>query len=101
MLFAPLLLSLSLAADPTPFPLWPDKIPGPVSREAKNVPTLTVYPADAAKANGCGVVVCPGGGYSSRAIGHEGTQIAEWLNQRGIAAFILKYRTVNESKIDA
>jgi len=46
------------------------------------------------------VVVCPGGGYSGRATGHEGDQILVWLNDRGITAFILKYRTVGESKID-
>lgn len=40
------------------------------------------------------MVVCPGGGYSGRATGHEGVQIAEWLNGRGVHAFILKYRTV-------
>jgi acetyl esterase/lipase len=46
------------------------------------------------------VVVCPGGGYSGRATDHEGKQIADWLNARGVHAFILKYRTVGESKID-
>jgi acetyl esterase/lipase len=99
MMFAPLLLSLSLAADPTTFDLWPDKIPGPVSSDSKNVPTLTVHPADPAKANGCAVVVCPGGGYAMRATGHEGKDIVAWLNERGVTAFVLKYRTVGESKI--
>lgn len=51
------------------------------------------------KATGAAVVVCPGGGYSGRAVGHEGRDIAEWLNARGVAAFVLKYRTANESKI--
>jgi acetyl esterase/lipase len=97
-----LLLSFGLAADPavTTFPLWPDKIPGPFSKDPKNVPTLSAFPADPAKANGCAVVVCPGGGYSGRAIDHEGKQIVAWLNERGIAVFVLKYRTVGESKID-
>ena len=61
MMFAPLLLSLSLAADPTTFNLWADKTPGPVSSDPKNVPNLTVNPVAADKANGCAVVVCPGG----------------------------------------
>jgi acetyl esterase/lipase len=95
----PLLCALMIGADSTTVNLWGDKIPGPVSKDPKNVPTLTIYLADKDKANGCAVVVCPGGGYSDRA-GHEGKPIAEWLNARGVHAFILKYRTVNESKID-
>jgi acetyl esterase/lipase len=101
MFFAPLLLSLSLGAEPnTPVPLWSEKIPGPVSKDPKNVPTLAFFPASKDTANGCAVVVCPGGGYSGRAADHEGKQIVAWLNQRGIAAFLLKYRTTGESKID-
>ncbi len=42
--------------------------------------------------NGAAVVICPGGGYRILAIDHEGYQIAEWLNNLGIAAFVLKYR---------
>ena len=71
--------------------------PGPTSKDPKNVPTLTIRLA--AKPNGTAVVICPGGGYSGRATDHEGKQIADWLNARGVHAFILKYRTVNESKI--
>ncbi len=99
----PLLCTLLIGADPGPstINLWGDKIPGPVSKEANNVPTLTIYLAPRETANGCAVVVCPGGGYSGRATGHEGKDIAEWLNKRGIHAFILKYRTVGESKIAA
>lgn len=94
------LLSFLLAqAAPSTIPLWSEKIPGPVSGDAANIPTLTIHLPAADKANGTAVVVCPGGGYSGRAIGHEGKDIAEWLTSRGAAAFILKYRTVNESKI--
>ena len=83
MFFAPLVLSLSLAADPavTTFSIWPDKIPGPVSRDPKNVPTLTVYPVDPSKANGCAVVVCPAGAYSCRATAKADRA---GLNDRGI-----------------
>lgn len=93
--------TLLLTADPAPVNLWGDKIPGPVSSEAANVPTLTFHVPPAESANGCAVVVCPGGGYSGRATDHEGQQIADWLNKRGAHAIILKYRTVNESKIAA
>ncbi|WP_112181091.1 alpha/beta hydrolase [Paraliobacillus zengyii] len=37
------------------------------------------------------IIVCPGGGYTHRAE-HEGTPIAEWLNEIGIAAVVLHYR---------
>ncbi len=97
MLSTPLLLAVLIGAAPKELPLWADKIPGPVSKDPKNVPTLTIRLAD--KPNGAAVVVCPGGGYSGRATDHEGTQVADWLNARGVHAFILKYRTVNESKI--
>lgn len=99
MPFSPLLLSVLLAADPTPQPLWGDKIPGPTSKDEKNVPTLTFHPAPADKATGAVVVVCPGGGYSGRATDHEGKQIVEWLNARGVHAAVLKYRTAKESDI--
>lgn len=95
----PLLCTLLLGADPETVNLWGDKIPGPVSGDPKNVPTLTIQLADKGKANGTAVVICPGGGYSARATNHEGKQIANWLNERGVHAFTLKYRTVNESKI--
>ncbi|WP_266368739.1 alpha/beta hydrolase [Tellurirhabdus rosea] len=56
------------------------------------VPTLAVYLPPKEKATGVGVMVCPGGGYRILAIGHEGEDIARWLNEQGIAAFVLKYR---------
>ena len=98
MLSASLFLSLLIAAEPKEIPIWGEKIPGPTSKDPKNVPTLTIRLAD--KPNGTAVVVCPGGGYSGRAIDHEGKQIADWLNARGVHAFILKYRTVNEGKVE-
>src|SRR5206468_2699704 len=81
--------------------LWSAMIPGPASKDPDNVPMLTISLPAKEKLNGTAVVVIPGGGYSGRATGHEGKDIADWLNQRGVAAFILKYRTVNESKIPA
>jgi len=55
-------------------------------------PTLTVYPGDPSKANGTAVIVCPGGGFYILAIAHEGTDVAHWLNEKGVTVFILKYR---------
>jgi acetyl esterase/lipase len=73
-------------------PLWPNGVPGAVGEVDADKPTLAVYlPASPASTNPA-VVVCPGGGYSALAMDHEGKQIAEWLNTRGVAAFVLKYR---------
>ncbi|HLY80086.1 MAG TPA: alpha/beta hydrolase [Caulobacteraceae bacterium] len=55
-------------------------------------PTLTVYRPAAGAANGAGVIVCPGGGWSILAWEHEGIDVAEWFAARGITAFLLKYR---------
>jgi acetyl esterase/lipase len=74
-------------------PLWPDGAPGAKGTDPDtDVPSLTVWLPPAETATGAAVVVCPGGGYGMLAVGHEGTQIAEWLNSLGIAAFVLKYR---------
>lgn len=72
--------------------LWPSGAPGALGAEDADKPSLTIFPAPADKATGAAVVVCPGGGYGHLSMDKEGTQIAEWLNARGIAAFVLKYR---------
>ncbi len=41
---------------------------------------------------GAAVVICPGGGYWIEAMEHEGHDIAKWLNTKGIAGIVLKYR---------
>src|ERR1700722_12352832 len=55
-------------------------------------PTLTVFAPQPGKANGSGVIVCPGGGWSILAWKHEGIDVAEWFAARGYTAFLLKYR---------
>jgi dienelactone hydrolase len=55
-------------------------------------PTLTVYKPAPGKANGAGVIVCPGGGWAILAWQHEGVDVAEWFAARGYTAFLLKYR---------
>ncbi|MEZ6122781.1 MAG: alpha/beta hydrolase [Planctomycetaceae bacterium] len=54
--------------------------------------TLTAFPANADRANGCAVIICPGGGYNILAWPKEGTEVAEWFNSIGVTAFVLKYR---------
>ncbi|MGI4872176.1 MAG: alpha/beta hydrolase [Janthinobacterium lividum] len=59
-------------------------------------PTLTVYMPTREKANGTSVIICPGGGYARLAIDHEGYDVAQRLNEMGVAAFVLKYRLPND-----
>jgi dienelactone hydrolase len=55
-------------------------------------PTLTVFAPAPGKANGAGVIVCPGGGWKILAWEHEGIDVAQWFADRGYTAFLLKYR---------
>ena len=103
----------SLAQEKQEIKIWPNGLPaGSVTLNATQVdellekqkvhprghvlyvdsPSLTIYPAPGETANGCGVVICPGGGYNVLAWQHEGVELAEWFNSIGVTAFILKYR---------
>ena len=100
---------LALAQTPE-IRLWPGKAPGTEqwtlpetasttpngARILTNVsdPTLTVYLPDAPKATGAAVVIAPGGALRLLAMGTDGEPVARWLNSKGIAAFVLKYRTL-------
>jgi acetyl esterase/lipase len=55
-------------------------------------PTLTPVLPVAGKATGAAVIVAPGGAFFGLAIDKEGCQVAHWLADHGIAAFVLKYR---------
>lgn len=55
-------------------------------------PSMIPFWPDASIANGAAVLIFPGGGYERVAIGHEGEDVARWLNELGIAAFVVKYR---------
>jgi dienelactone hydrolase len=67
---------------------------GPETVMLRNVsdPSLTVFAPDPAKANGVGVIVCPGGVWRILAWEQEGINPARWLAARGYTAFLLKYR---------
>jgi endo-1,4-beta-xylanase len=94
-------------------PLWPTGAPGFESRkdekEVRNVrksgeynvtnvhnPTLTVFLPAKEKATGAAVVIAPGGGHRELWVLHEGENVAHWLSDHGIAAFVLKYRLARE-----
>src|SRR6186713_477776 len=66
---------------------WGDPFVRNVSRA-----TLTPFLPDPAKANGAAVIVAPGGGFRILSMGNEGWEVARALNERGVAAFVLKYR---------
>ena len=59
------------------------------------IPTLTAYLPERSKANGTAIIICPGGGFRFHSWQTEGTMVAEWLQKRGVAAFVLKYRLVD------
>lgn len=58
-------------------------------------PSIAVYLPDPAIATGTAVVVLPGGALRFLSWDNEGVRVAEWLNSKGIAAFVLKYRLDN------
>jgi acetyl esterase/lipase len=59
-------------------------------------PTLTAYLPERSKATGTGVIIAPGGAFVALAIDLEGNDVARRLQERGIAAFVLKYRIVEK-----
>jgi acetyl esterase/lipase len=90
--------------------IWPGVAPGSESWQQKEVtyentpvgtvvmnvvtPTVTAYLPPKGKATGTGVIIAPGGAFVALAMSVEATDLARWLQQRGIAAFVLKYRTL-------
>lgn len=72
--------------------VWDMLTPGnPVVRNVTR-PTLTPVLPDPAKATGAAVIVAPGGGFLMLSMQTEGFAVAKALADRGIAAFVLKYR---------
>ncbi len=71
--------------------LWPDGAPGAIGTDEQDRPHLEIFGAPGPRLH-TAIIVCPGGGYKHLAYDKEGTRIAEWLNLRGITAFVLTYR---------
>ena len=71
-------------------------------RLVRNVtnPSLTVFLPDRKINTGTSVIICPGGALHVLAIDHEGYDVARWLNAKGIAAFVLKYRLLETPEDD-
>ena len=99
--------SQTMAQD-TIIPLWPkNKIPNRIESDEKESyvetggihryskvqePTIEVYLPSGVNANGKAMLIFPGGGYGILAYDWEGTDIAKFLNGKGIAGIVVKYR---------
>ena len=102
------------AAEPQSVLLWPNGAPGSEGKTADEVvettgsgernitsvhkPSLTPYLPEVDKGNGVAIVIAPGGGHSKLCMDHEGHNLAKWLAEHGVAAFILKYRLCREKE---
>ena len=80
-----------LAEEKDALPLWAGGAPGALGTTEFDIPTLTPFLPEPDKATGAAVVICPGGGYGGLAP-HEGKDYALFLNQHGVAGFVLRYR---------
>ena len=58
-------------------------------------PSITAYLPPKDLATGTAIIVAPGGAFHALSINNEGVDVAKWLNSKGIAAFVLKYRLVH------
>jgi len=107
-LVALLLSSLSVLASDQVIPLWEKGAPGFEQRRnepeqakdwwVKNIhnPSLTVFRPAEGKANGCALVVAPGGGLRELVFNAEGRQVADFFTPLGVTVFVLKYRLPGE-----
>ena len=97
------------ADEPLVVPLWPNGAPGFENlrnepEQASNYwvrhinnPSLTVFLPPKEKANGCAVLICPGGGHRELVYKAEGIEPARFFTNLGVAAFVLKYRLARET----
>lgn len=76
---------------PAPIYLWPNGAPGALGNTEADKPRIYAF-LPKKRSTSAAILVIPGGGYQHVAIGHEGFQIADWLNQQGMPAFVLDYR---------
>jgi acetyl esterase/lipase len=91
-------------SEPNAIPLGTGGVEGQASEEswfrqwgdpmARNISTATLTPflPNPDNATGAAVIVAPGGGFMWLSMGNEGWEVAEALANKGIAAFVLKYR---------
>src|SRR6266511_3465014 len=114
LLFALVLLTVAHASEPLKETLlWPNGAPGSEGKTGEeqvriadngervlsniHKPSITPYLPPAVKATGCAVIVAPGGGHRELWSDHEGHNVARWLSDHGVAAFVLTYRLARET----
>ena len=106
-----LIISTVVFAQQPVIPLYSGVAPGSENAKQKEVsfvnadkqtrirnitqPTLTAYLPERGKANGTAIIIAPGGGFMHLAMEKEGSDLARWLQARGVAAFVLKYRLMD------
>jgi acetyl esterase/lipase len=93
----PALFGTLLVAGETPanfnIPLWEaGKVPMATGDGPLDAPFVTAFLPPPEKRNGASVIVAPGGSNIMLMYGAEGVDIAERLNDWGVAAFVLTYR---------
>ena len=76
---------------PTPIHLYNGTPPGAKGHTVRDIPLLYVL-LPKKPVTSAAVLVIPGGAYDHVALGQEGFQIAEWLRDQGMPAFVLDYR---------
>src|SRR5215204_5847012 len=72
-----------------PILLWPNGAPGATGTSDEDKPAIIPFIPETSKSNGASVLVVPGGGFTIRAVDHEGVLVAQWLKNHGITAFLL------------
>jgi acetyl esterase/lipase len=75
-----------------PILLWPNRAPGATGNSDEDKPAIIPFVPEPSKQNGAAVLVVPGGGFTIRAVDHEGVLVAQWLKDHDITAFLLRYR---------
>lgn len=94
VLFAFLIIATTSSAQKLadPIILWPNGAPEASGTSDEDKPAIIPFIPDAERQTRGAVLVVPGGGYTIRAVDHEGVLVAQWLREQGIAAFVLRYR---------
>ncbi len=63
-------------------------------------PTIQAYLPANSKANGTSVLIFPGGGYATLNLEGEGVPVAQFFQDHGVAAFVVKYRLPNDATME-
>lgn len=107
LLFSFLFCTMAFAQSPIDIKVWkngaPDNngldAPESISKEGHALNSrearMYVYLPQKCDSATAAVLICPGGGYGRQAMVHEGHDVAKWLNSKGIAGIVLKYRLPN------